>query len=55
MQARAYHLADYFKDTVARKMYNDGLEKIKRGVVATLYSLEEAVKTKAIKADNGDW
>jgi hypothetical protein len=55
MQARAYHLADYFKDTVARKMYNDGLEKIKRGVVATLFSLEEAVKTKAIKADNGDW
>jgi hypothetical protein len=55
MQARAYHLTDYFKDTVARKMYNDGLEKIKSGVVTTLFSLEQAVKTKAIKADNGDW
>jgi hypothetical protein len=55
MQARAYHLTDCFKDTVARKMYNDGLEKIKSGVVTTLFSLEQAVRTKAIKADNGDW
>ncbi len=55
IQARTYHLSDYFKDNVARKMYNDGMEKIKLGVVGTMRSLEESVLTKQIKIDNGDW
>jgi hypothetical protein len=54
MQARTYHLSDYFKDTVARKMYNDGIEKIKLGVVGTIRSLEESVMTKQVKKDNGN-
>jgi hypothetical protein len=31
MQSRTYHLSYYFKDTVARKMYNYCIEKIKLG------------------------